>query len=67
MLASLMALGEQRASDPYHLLTDPLIAVQQLLGHTSPETTYGYVRVASGYQSHVPTALAAMVASLVCE
>lgn len=63
MLAALMTLGRERASDPYHLLAHPIIAVQQLLGHASAETTYGYLQVAEGYDSHVPTAVAAMVAS----
>lgn len=65
MLAGLMALGRQQADDPYHHLKAPLLAVQQLLGHASPETTYRYLQVAEGYDSHVPSVLVAMTASLV--
>jgi integrase len=65
MLAGLMALGRQQADDPYHLLKSPVLAVQQLLGHASPETTYRYLQVADGYDSHVPAVLVALTASLV--
>lgn len=57
MLAALMRLGRERASNPYHLLASPLITVQQLLGHASPETTRRYLIAAETYDDLLPSAL----------
>ena len=65
MLAALMRLGRERSSNPYHLLASPLITLQQLLGHASPETTRRYLVAAETYEDLLPTALREHVASAV--
>lgn len=63
MLAALMRLGRERASNPYHLLASPTITVQQLMGHASSETTVRYyLSAAANYDEELPAALRTLLA-----
>jgi integrase len=42
MLSGLMRIGRERESNPYLLLANPVLTVQQLLGHSSPDVTQRY-------------------------
>ncbi|HEY2579463.1 MAG TPA: hypothetical protein VGI74_24400 [Streptosporangiaceae bacterium] len=57
MLSGLMRLGRERAASPYLLLANPVLTVQQLLGHASPETTQRYLYAAERYTDELPAAL----------
>jgi integrase len=65
MLAALMREGEDRANDPYFLLVNPLLTVQQLLGHASVETTQQYLFAAENWHEELPTTLRRAAAELV--
>jgi integrase len=65
MLAALMREGKDRASDPYFLLVNPLLTVQQLLGHASVETTQQYLFAAENWHEELPLTLRDAAAELV--
>jgi len=57
MLSGLMRVGRERASNPYLLLANPVLTIQQLLGHSSPDVTQRYLYAAELYNDELPTAL----------
>ncbi|TCC35874.1 tyrosine-type recombinase/integrase [Kribbella speibonae] len=63
MLAALMREGRERSADPYQLLANPVITVQQLLGHASPETTQVYLYAAERFTEELPAALRGHIAN----
>jgi integrase len=63
MLSGLMRLGRERAANPYLLLANPVLTVQQLLGHASPDTTQRYLFAAERYTDELPAALREHVAT----
>jgi integrase len=65
MLSGLMRVGRERASNPYLLLANPVLTVQQLLGHTSPDVTQRYLYAAELYNDELPTALRDHVAGVI--
>jgi integrase len=65
MLAALMREGRDRAQDPYFLLVNPLLTVQQLLGHASIETTQQYLFAAERWHEELPAGLRGAASALV--
>jgi integrase len=65
MLAALMREGRDRENDPYFLLVNPLLTVQQLLGHASLQTTQQYLFAAEQWHEELPAGLRRAAASLV--
>jgi integrase len=63
MLAALMREGRERTADPYQLLANPVITLQQLLGHASPETTQAYLYAAERFTEELPAALRGHIAN----
>jgi integrase len=65
MLAALMHEGRERTGDPYLLLANPVLTVQQLLGHADVSTTYQYLYAAETWEDEVPAALRFRAAQLI--
>jgi integrase len=65
MLSGLMRIGRERASNPYLLLANPVLTIQQLLGHGSPEVTQRYLYAAELYNDELPAALREHVAGVI--
>jgi integrase len=63
MLSGLMRLGRERAANPYLLLANPVLTIQQLLGHASPDATQRYLFAAERYTEELPAALREHVAA----
>lgn len=57
MLAALMREGRSRQNDPYAFLTNPLLTIMQLLGHSNIETTLDYLYAAERWTEEFPNAL----------
>lgn len=55
-LAALIQHSQIRDSTPYALVMNPVFVVQELLGHSDPETTAQYLHAAERYE-HLPAVL----------
>jgi integrase len=55
-LAALIQESNRAPGEPYALVTNPVFVVQELLGHSDPETTARYLRAAERYEA-VPNVL----------
>jgi integrase len=63
MLSALMREGRERNANPYQLLANPILTVQQLLGHVSPATTQIYLYAAERFTEELPAALRGHIAA----
>jgi integrase len=65
-LAALIQESRRTEGDPYALVTNPVFTVQELLGHSDPETTARYLYAAERYES-VPAVLQANAARIAAD